>query len=124
MQNQSKQRNLPLLAAVTAPIELPMEIVQHCLNHLDAIRLCINTSNRSHQSVCDDLGIDKGHWSRIMSGRAHFPTRKLPDLMRLCGNIAPLQWLAGAMGYVIKKDDVSKRKAELLAELAEIERAA
>lgn len=115
-----KQGSLPLLSAMTAPKELPSELVMQCRSHLDAIRLCIHASNMSNQAVCDELGIDKGHWSRILQGRAHFPSSKEPDLMRLCGNVAPLQYLAGAMGYQITKDDSRAREEALEAELAAI----
>jgi hypothetical protein len=56
--------------------------------------------------------------------RASLPLRKLPDLMRLCGNLAPLQWLARSMGFDMYEDAKSKRRAELQEELARLKRAA
>lgn len=109
---------------MSAPKSLPDILIEDCRNHLDSIRLCIHCINLSNQAVCDELGIDKGHWSRIMQGRAYFPNSKLPDLMRLCGNIAPLQYLASAMGYQIMRDPKEQKRAELLKQLAELDRAA
>lgn len=117
-------RGLPLLSAVAYPKEIDVALISQCRSHMDAIRLCIHASNLSNQAVCDELGIDKGHWSRIMQGRAYFPNSKLPDLMRLCGNIAPLQYLASAMGYQIMRDPKEQKRAELLKQLAELDRAA
>ena len=52
-----------------------------------------------------------------MQGRAHFPTRKRLALMRLCGNLAPIQFEASRAGLTVYEDAKAKRKAELLAEL-------
>lgn len=63
-----------------------------------AIQMCIDVSGRDEKFVYMDLGIDKGNWSRMMSGQAHFPHEKLEALMDLCGNDIPLQWLAWRRG--------------------------
>lgn len=63
-----------------------------------AISMCIDASGREEKAVYMDLGIDKGNWSRMMSGQAHFPHEKLEALMDLCGNDIPLQWLAWRRG--------------------------
>ena len=48
-----------------------------------------------------------------MKGDAHFPVNKLITLMDLCGNEAPLMWLANSRGYglVVLKSE-SERRAE------------
>jgi hypothetical protein len=76
---------------------------------LGAIKLCISVAGfEADKQVYGELGIDAGHWSRITRGEAHFPVDKLPALMDLCGNEAPLIWLAHARGY----DPTSLRKRE------------
>ena len=56
--------------------------------------------------------------------RAHFPDAKSCDLMRLCGNIAPIQYEAHAMGYELAHDEKAERVRQLKAELAALEAAA
>lgn len=93
------QRQIPILSAMPAPNTVDPDVVDRCENALDAVRLCIHLSNFSHERICDAPGIDRGHWSRMMQGRAHFPTNKLVDLQRLCGNTAPTQYLASQFGW-------------------------
>lgn len=81
------------------PVEVPQQLLDLCNSPLDALMLCIQLSRMSHEAVCDQLGIDKGHFSRMLSGRANFSIRKLNTLMRVCGNLAPLQWMARRMGF-------------------------
>jgi|SRR5690348_12563194 len=82
---------------------------------LGAIKLCISLAGfDADKQVYRDLGIDPGHWSRITRGEAHFPIDRLPELMDLCGNEAPLIWLTNARGY----DPRSLRKLETETERA------
>lgn len=67
---------------------------------LAAIKLCVSLGGfENEKPLAHRLDIDPGHWSRIMSGSAHFPTDKVCDLMDLCGNEAPLLWLMYHRGY-------------------------
>lgn len=76
---------------------------------LGAIKLCISLAGfDADKQVYGELGIDAGHWSRILRGEAHFPVDKLTNLMELCGNEAPLLWFVHARGY----DPHSLRKLE------------
>lgn len=118
------QREMPFLSAAKAPTLAPVELVSACRHRLDAIRLCIQLSRLSAQRIAEELGIDPGHMTRIMQGKAHFPDAKSCDLMRLCGNVAPMQYEAMAMGYQLSQDAKAQRKAELMAELAALEAAA
>ena len=60
----------------------------------DALLLCVQLAPVPEKVVYMELGIDKGQWSRMKGGTAHFPDEKLPTLMDLCGNEVPLRWLA------------------------------
>jgi hypothetical protein len=104
-------------SVTTKIINVPEELLSMCKDELDAVRLCVQLSRLPHERVRDALGVDKGHWSRMMQGRAHFPTRKLCELMDYCGNRAPLQYMAQRMGLQMYEDAKAKRKAELEAEL-------
>lgn len=57
----------------------------------------------------------------MMQGQAHFPTNKLTNLMHVCGNYAPMQYLSQAMGFELFEDAKSKRKEELRRELEQLE---
>lgn len=76
---------------------------------LGAIKLCVSLGGfESDKQVYGELGIDASHWTRITRGDAHFPVDKLPALMDLCGNEAPLIWLVHNRGY----DPASLRQRE------------
>jgi hypothetical protein len=92
------QAEMQMFQEVRAPESVSSDLMRLCKSKLDAIRLCVQMSRLPHAAIQDRLGIDKGHWTRMMQGRAHFPTNKEGDLMRLCGNLAPLQWAVSDMG--------------------------
>lgn len=118
------QLRLPMLSEAGTPALADDSILRHCDSMLDSIHLCIHLSHLPHEAICKRLGIDKGHWCRMMQGQAHFPPNKVQALMELAGNYAPLQYLAAACGFQLFKDAKAQRKAELLAELAKLEDAA
>jgi hypothetical protein len=93
------QREMPWLAEVKAPVMVDGERIAACRDGLDAVRLCVQLSSLSNETLCADLSIDKGHFSRMMQGRANFPDSKRVSLMWRCGNYAPLQYEAKAMGF-------------------------
>lgn len=67
-----------------------------------AIRLCQQLSGLEDKEVVGKHGIvtDVAQWSRITrSGQHYFPQDKLNKFMDLCGNEAPLIWLARSRGY-------------------------
>lgn len=105
---------MPLLGQLPQPVLADWNAVKACANRMDAIRLCVQLSRYSHEAICGILGIDKGHWTRIMQGRAHFPDAKSIRLMELCGNYAPLQFEAWACGFEL----VDKRLLRALKETA------
>lgn len=110
-----------MLGVMEKPAPVDDQLIQQCDTLLDAILLCVYKSRYTPTRVRDLLGIDKGHWSRILSGQANFPTNKLHQLCQVCRNIAPLQWLSHALGVPLMIDRTAQRKAELLRELALLE---
>ncbi|MDE1139937.1 MAG: hypothetical protein PW999_09840 [Paraburkholderia tropica] len=111
------QKEMPFLAETRGLQNAPEELVQKCRHGLDAIRLCIQLSGNTHEYLCAELGIDKGHFSRIMQGKAWFPDTKRIELMNLCGNRAPAQYDAIMTGC----DLVEKSKeAQILALKAQL----
>lgn len=118
------QQQLAILAEAGRPTNADGDWISRCDTMLDAIHLCIHLSRIPHYAIAEQLGIDKGHWARMLQSQAHFPPNKLVPLMNICGNYAPVQWLAQKTGHELFKDAKAARKAELLAELAEIDRRA
>jgi len=109
------QREMPLLGIVrTKPDLVDWNVVAKCEDELAAIQLCVHLSRLSNETIAFKLGIDKGHWSRIMQGRGHLPARKRTQLMSICGNLAPMQFDCLKFGFKLKEHDVE-------AELNEIE---
>lgn len=118
------QREMPFLGECKSPQLVADTLIRQCRNRLDAIRLCVQLSSLSNEHIASQLGIDKGHFSRIMQGKAWFPDNKSIELMTLCGNYAPMQYEAWATGFELFKDTKAQRKAELIAELQALENAA
>lgn len=104
------------LARKADRLDIPLDLVLKQPTLSAAIALCVQASGLEEKEVYLPLGIDAGHWTRIMKGDAHFPVNKLNDLMDLCGNEAPLMWLANSRGYGLV---ILKTEAERRAEAAE-----
>ncbi|MBB5509590.1 hypothetical protein [Paraburkholderia atlantica] len=105
--------------------DAPIELLKMCEDELDAIRLCIQLSRFTHEFIGKELAIDKGHFSRIMSGSAGFPTSKRLALMRLCGNRAPIQYEAMHAGCeLIESKEARIQELEALLQEAKQARAA
>lgn len=101
---------LPLIRSVS-PVEVPISLVIKQQTFAGAIALCVQVSGLEEKEVYLTLGIDAGHWTRIMKGEAHFPVNKLNDLMTICGNESPLVWLANSRGYglILLKTEAERR---------------
>ena len=97
-------------------VRIPLDLVIKQPSLSAAIALCVQASGLEEKEVYLPLEIDAGHWTRIMKGDAHFPVNKLNGLMDLCGNEAPLMWMANSRGYGLV---VLKTEAERRAEAAE-----
>jgi len=112
-------KEMPFFCVTREPEMVPQALIEKCRNRLDAIRLCIQLSGYTNETICDALGIDKGHFSRMMKGRANFPDKKSVELIHLCGNRAPTQYEAWATGceLVANRD---KQIADLEKQLKEL----
>ena len=117
------QRPLPgfQIGAVKAPQRVPDALIRSCDTLSDAILLCVHLSKMPRNRIAEALGIDKGHWSRIMQSGANFPENKLRALQFVCGNLAPLQFQNWEAGFEMYEDPKAKRREELLRELATLD---
>lgn len=91
---------------------------------LAALNLCAQLSGLDDNEIALALEIQPAQWSRIRHGDAHMPANKWGDLMDLCGNEAPLLWLARNRGYglVLLKSEAERQRDEAQAELQAKER--
>lgn len=123
MHNNS-QRQLAFLTEARKAVDVPIEFVKACKDELAALNLCINLSNLSDETIREELGIDKGHFSRMRKGRGNFPPNKRLHLMALCGNRAPVQFEALHLNCDLVEKSKEARIRELEAELEMHRRAA
>lgn len=94
-------RQIPLVTHGD-PIDVDPALVHRQPSLLAAIQLCMQAAGIADKEACIELGIDPAHWSRMVSGSAHFPLHLLGPLMDLAGNEAPLEWLAHSRGYELQ----------------------
>lgn len=107
-----KQSQFRMLGEARKPEAIDDELIARCESMLGAIHLCIHLSRFSNDRLANELGIDPGHWTRMMQGRAHFPPNKLVPLMELAGNLAPLQYLSAQCGYRLPAPRVGLKTME------------
>jgi hypothetical protein len=119
-----KQREMPFVALVQGPKEVPLEFIKSCKSELEALNLCMNLSNQSDETIRDRLGIDKGHFSRIRKGKGNFPPNKRVALMEFCGNLAPVQYEAWRVGRDLIERSKDVRIRELEQQLSQLRAAA
>jgi len=110
-----KQMEIPILQELKQAEVAPWDLVERCRDEHDALMLCIQLSRTRYtaKQFAEHLDIDPGHWSRIRSGDAHFPTNKRLQLMQLCGNLAPMQFELSRAGLrgVFEVWDAARRAA-------------
>jgi len=116
------QTQMRIFNQLPKPEMVSDSLFANCKDGKEAILLCIDARKVRYplSDIANSLGIDKGHFSRILSGAAHFPDAKRTDLMTLCGNLIPLQFEAKQMGFKLEKPSekelkIKKLKQELLS---------
>jgi hypothetical protein len=123
MSNHS-QREIPMLAEMRRPVDVPADLIRHCKDELAALNLCMNLSNLSDEAIRNALGIDKGHFSRLRKGRGNFPSNKRIATMSLCGNRAPAQYEAFRLNCDLVDKSKDAQIRELEDQLSQLRRAA
>lgn len=113
--NAVVQAELPL-SRRAMPVDVPLSMVMARKTLLGAINLCMDASGLDDKEIALALDIDAGHFANIRKGKGHFPPDKINALMNLCGNEAPVIWLANSRGYGLV---MLKTEAERWAEEAE-----
>lgn len=85
-------------------MQVDAEVIDRQPSFTRSIALCQDLSGMEDKRFVGAKGIvsDKAQWSRIMSGQHNFLQEKLNLFMDICGNEAPLIWLARRRGYELK----------------------
>lgn len=108
------QREMGLLGLVrTKPEIVDWALIAKCHDEVEALQLCVQLSRYKYEVLAMKLGIDKGHFTRIMQGQGHLPARKRTQLMAICGNLAPVQYDCLKFGFKLKEHDVDAELNEL-----------
>lgn len=110
------QHELPMLGNVKRDIKPVDEVfLRHIKTRHEAINLCINLSGLKDYVIAEQLGIDKGNFSKMRKGSANFPPDAEHDLYELCGNRAPFDWDC----YIFRLKAVPMDKDEQIRALEE-----
>lgn len=111
------QKEMPILGPTKSMQMLPDQWIHNCRDRHQAIQLCVQASGLTNMQIASELGIDRGQFTRIMSGTAHFPDKKDDDLMRVCRNYAPMQYSAWRHGFELQERSKDVRIRELQAQI-------
>lgn len=110
------------LRALKKPVDLDESLIlKVCKTAKDAINLVVQQSGLKHEYIAESLGINKGHFSRMISrsGNRHFPIELIHQLEHICGNRAFTQFMALKYGDTLTARKLSR--IELLErEIAEL----
>lgn len=70
-------------------------LIDNCKTDLDAILLCVQLRKvkYSHSEIAARCGIDKGRFSRILSGQHKMSMDEIIQLVKVCENFAPYQYM-------------------------------
>lgn len=112
------QGELPLTRK-PKPNPVPGEVIFRQKTFLDSVRLAVNVSGLEEKEIYISLGIDAGHWTRMMKGEAHFPMQKCNEFCELVENNIPLEWWAHSrgMGLHMLATEAEKQMLKLQDEL-------
>ena len=112
----NEQTELRMIGEVRIPRLVDPDTVGGLPTFRAALRFAINRSGFDQEAVAVELGIDPSCFSRMVKEPRHayarpreFPNEKLADFCRITGCLAPLQWLAGQVGY----EPVSARETRI-----------
>lgn len=110
------------LSAKPPMADVDMTIVRAQPSFTAALMLCQQVSGIEDKELVGQKGIvkDVAQWSRIRVGQHFFPQDRLITFMDLCGNEAPLVWLADRRGYRLEKleSELERELRQVREELA------
>lgn len=116
------QVGMPFLAEIATPHLLDHRVLAKSTFN-GALVAAAQHSGKEDQEIADEIHICHGYMSRFMRGVAQQWARRLIAFMHSTQSLAPLQWMAYAMGCeIVVRNRLEAERNELRARLAEIER--
>jgi hypothetical protein len=104
---------------------LPDVLLDQTKNAKEAIKMMVSMSGATHEGLADEIQKPRETLTRFVNGNGGLDINSLSKLINASGNLYLLQYLAHQYGYELKQiNTISKRKAELLAELQSLEKVA
>jgi len=79
-----------------------IELLKTVHSFSDAMKLAMRQGKKEHKQVYLEMGIDKGQWSRIMSGQATLSHDLLGIFCEIVDNDIIIHWLAYQRGYELR----------------------
>lgn len=104
------QRQLPMLARLSAPSVVHPDSINNCRTYRDAVRLCFalrRVRRMCARSVAEHAGIHPPHITDFLSdkdGRREMPAKYIQGFEDICGNTAITQWLAKQAALTINEE--------------------
>lgn len=99
------------MAQLSLPVDVSPQEIARKPSLGGAIELCAEVAGLEPKQIQAGLGLDKAQWSRWTTGQEGVVWAKVAALMDLCGNDAPLMWMAHARGYDLSS--MRKRETEM-----------
>lgn len=115
-------RELPLMAELKGPTELPQYMIERLRSETDAVQLCWHMRRVKFgvREAARILGIPASHLSNIIAGKKYLPHISV-EFMQLCGNLAIRQYQDKVMGLrTVIESPEQRRIRELESQLAAI----
>ncbi len=117
------------MSQIGLPTEVAEREIVQAKSFCKALELCAGAAGYDlDKELQQELGVDKGHFSRIKNGTEGLKIDKFFHIMDFCGNDAPLMWLAHQRGYDIglmrkreSETEIRLRKEQERADAAEAE---
>lgn len=104
---------------------LPSVLLKQTPDAKAAVQLMIGMSDATHEALGDAIGKAREQVTRFANGNGGLGANDLESLINECGNVFYLQYLADRFGFELRpKDAKAQRRAEILAELEQLENAA
>ena len=100
---------------------VPIELIRLKKSAAAAICLACDTSGLEDKEIFLALGIDKGYFSNIKSGKATLQGDLIKEFCRIVGNKIYPEWLAFQLGCTLVeiKSEAERRADELQQQLGE-----
>lgn len=99
---EQASENIEVLKMMSVNDAKIIELARSIKSWSQILRTAMRLGDVTDNSMQIQLGIDKGNFSRIVSGQANFPVDKLVLFCEIVGNDLPIHWIAYQRGYELR----------------------